>query len=356
MSSQYQDITQSFLQALRASAAGQQTSLPFIRHEYSPISVVGNEEIFQVLVIGGSVYKSAMLQKIGDRLYILSQTDGDLPVFATGQQFLDFCVGLVDKHIRVVGINMAFPLHPSFVDGRLEGNLAFATKEHIFEGLIGEPIAQRIAEAVEAERGQKIVTAVANDTICLLLSGLTRMKWDQVAAGIVGTGMNFALFLDEQTLVNLESANFSDFELSPEAKVVDAASSQPGKGVFEKEISGGYLHLLFNAGLKLRGIDHPELENTRQIDLVASGSFGAATELADELLARSAGLVAAHIAAVTLFLDRPTSFVMEGSLFWKGYRYRERVLRQVAELVPQHDVLYLNVPDSGVLGGGKLVG
>jgi len=356
MTNTYKEIAQAFLNELQQAAAGQTTSLPFIRHEYSPLSEVQEDEIFQVLVVGGSIYKSAMVQKVEGRLYVLSQMGGTLPVFLTAEQFLEFCVEQVDKHTRVLAINMAFPLTPSFVDGRLEGHLAFATKEHTFEGLIGEPIAQRIVQAVREARGQEIVAAVANDTICLLLSGLTRMKWDQVAAGIVGTGMNFALFLEENTLVNLESANFSGFELSPEAKLVDAASSQPGKGVFEKEVAGAYLHQVFNTGLRLRGIEHPEIENTQQIDAIAMNGTGEAQKWADEVLERSASLVAAHIAAVTMFLDRPTSFVMEGSLFWKGYRYRERVLRVVSELVPKYDVLYVNVPDSGILGGGKLLG
>src|SRR5690606_31623185 len=96
MTNTYKEVAPTFLQELQQAATGEPTSLPFIRHDYSPLSEVQDDEIFQVLVVGGSIYKSAMVQKVEGRLYVLSQTGGALPVFLTGDQFLGFCVEQVD--------------------------------------------------------------------------------------------------------------------------------------------------------------------------------------------------------------------------------------------------------------------
>lgn len=100
------------------------------------------------------------------------------------------------------------------------GHWDLGQKNMCFEGLIGEVVGLAIEKKVLEVRQQQIHVGMANDTICLLLSGLTHTWWDHVAAGIVGTGLNFALFLDQHTLVNLESANFSKFEQLPEGKIM----------------------------------------------------------------------------------------------------------------------------------------
>ena len=348
-------IAEAFNKELTEAKNGQKTSLPFIRHQYSNTDIGANSALFQVLVIGGSFYKSALVQKKRGRYYIKNKKEGNQPVFKTKADFLTFVASHIDPTVTHVGINFAFPLTPFFRDGLLDGTLEFGTKEHAFTGLMGEVVGEQIEQYVAKQGGQKIRVGIANDTICLLLSGLTQFDWDQVAAGICGTGLNFALFLDEHTLVNLEAANFDKFEISPEAAIVDKRSLKPGSALTEKEVSGAYLHQIFNEGIKLKGIKHSPLATTEEIDAVAESETGEAQVYADYLLKRSAGLLAAQIAGITQFLNRDTSFVMEGSLFWKGYKYRERVEAFVREMIPERNVSYIHIPDSGIFGGAKLV-
>ena len=53
-------IQLNFCKELEEAKAGKKTSLPFIFHALSDCPVATENEIFQVMVIGGSVYKQAM--------------------------------------------------------------------------------------------------------------------------------------------------------------------------------------------------------------------------------------------------------------------------------------------------------
>ena len=355
MNTLFSSITSSFTQELQDAQSGKKTSLPFIRHEYLANKATADGEVFQVLVIGGSVYKSALIKKRGNTFVTLEKFEGRQPIFKTKEDFLTFAASKIDPGVTLVGINFAFPLTPFFRDGYLDGKLGFGTKEHAFEGLIGETVGEAIEEAVFKTFNKKVRVGIANDTICLLLSGLTRYFWNQVAAGIVGTGLNFALFLDDHTPVNLEAANFNKFTQSKEAAIVDKRSMTPGNAWAEKEVSGAYLHQLFNEGIRLRGLQVAPIASTDQIDEIAKNESGEAKTYALELLERSAGIVAAEIAGITGFLKRDTAFVMEGSLFWKGYGFKDKVEQFVREILPEYSVSYIYIPDSGIMGAAKLV-
>ncbi|MCX8009160.1 MAG: hypothetical protein N3A54_05695 [Patescibacteria group bacterium] len=309
-----------------------------------------------MLVVGGSVYRSAIMKKRGNGIALLEKIEGTQPVFHTKEDFLSFIVSKMHPDVSVVGINFAYPLAPVFREGYLDGILQSGTKEHAFHGLMGEPVGETIEKAVYERLHQEIRVGIANDTICLLLSGLTQYEWHQIAAGIVGTGMNFALFLDDHTLVNLESANFDKFDLSPEVRIIDERSLNPGTALCEKEVAGAYLYQIFNEGKKRRGLNCPSLSSTDQIDELAKEKSDdpRVQDYANEVLQRSAHLVAAQIAGIVNFLKRDTAFIMEGSLFWKGYRYKERVEETVKQLA-SHPVSYVYLPDSGIMGAAKLV-
>lgn len=352
----YLSITKNIVNELQAGKQQQPTSYAYIPHQFSSHPIVQPGELFQVLVIGGSVYKSALVRKDEKGLHIESMEDGQQPVFDTEETFLKFVLEKTNPTIKVMGMNFAYALDPVFEKGRLDGIMVGGNmKDNAFAGLENKPLCSTIEAYILAQRGQQIVASAANDTICLLLSGLTQYDWDQVAAGIVGTGMNFALFQDRETMVNLESAHFDKFELTPEGKLVDDESPNKGRALTEKEVAGAYLHKLFNAGLKLRGIQHEALTSTEQIDNIAENDTGEAGKFANELIDRSVGLVSAQISGITQFLGRDTAFVMEGSLFWKGYKYREKVERLVRQIIPNYNVSYIHIPDSGIFGGAKLV-
>lgn len=351
-----QQITNNFIEEIEMAKEGRTSSLPFIVHTLPSQPLVSEKEHFQTLIIGGSVYQSAICSYTGTTLTIHSRTNGLKPMFNSRQDLMTFIEEMLEPEIRVLAINFAYPLAPYFVNDKLDGRLIQEMKENKFEGLIGEAIGETTEAYIKEKLGRDIVVTVANDTICTLLSGLHQMSWEEAACGIVGTGMNFAFFLDNGQPVNLESANFDKFPLSPYGAIVDSQSSFPGKGLFEKEISGGYLYQHFN----LYEQDHKEnvhISSTKELDMFAQTCNGSGScEFATELLDRSAAYVAAQIAAITKYKKRDMTFMMAGSLFWKGFNYKETVTKYVKELIPAYNVNFTSVESCEIYGAAKLAG
>ncbi|HCS79327.1 TPA: hypothetical protein DIV55_06345 [Patescibacteria group bacterium] len=341
-------VTSSFLKELRLGKAGKPDSLRFIRHQISSSPTVQPNELFQVLTIGGTMCKNTLLRKTSDNFIIVQQTKLKQPGFNTAAIFLDFLNSQLHPNVKVLGLNFAFPLNPTTRDGRLDGLLVAGTKEHTFAGLVGKTVGETIEVFMKKKNNRKVKISCANDTICLLLSGLTQTHWQGLAAGIVGTGLNFAIFLDEHTLVNLEAANFNKFTVSETGKWIDLASKKPGAALFEKEISGAYLFQHFNllTGLKIN--------STEELHKIAEGKSNYAG-IAQRLFNRSAMLVSCQIAGITKFYKNNITFVMEGSLFWKGWKHRETVTKHVAQLIPEYQVNFVEIENSGILGAAKLV-
>ena len=55
------------------------------------------------------------------------------------------------------------------------------------------------------------------------------------------------------------------------------------------------------------------------------------------------------------FSNRDLVFIMQGSLYWKGYNYKESVEKKVIELCPKYRASYENVLHSDLFGAAKLV-
>ncbi|CAN5179494.1 hypothetical protein BH11PAT1_BH11PAT1_2610 [soil metagenome] len=347
-----QTITTNFLQELQVSEAGKTTSLACIKHTLAATPLVTDSEVFQVLTIGGSVFKKALLKKQHDQLIILSNEEKLQSPFPTEQSLLEFVARELDLTVKTVAINFAYPLAPLFENGKLDGMLIMGSKENTFMGLVGKKLCQTIETYIAKEKNQTIVASCANDTICLLLSGLVEKSPSEIAAGIVGTGMNFAMFSDYTTAINLEAANFDKFDQSNEGKLIDQESAAPQSAVFEKEISGAYLYRHYN--LRAKAHNFAPISSSIELDNLARQASPEG-KLATIVLTYSAELVACTISAITLFKQKPLTFVMEGSLFWKGYQYKEIVAKTVAELIPEFPVTYISIADSYFLGPAKLV-
>lgn len=271
------------------------------------------------------------------------QTGGPIPVFDTKETFLSFVEPLIDPDISVVAINFAYHIFPRFDRGWLDGVLVSGAKEHRFEGLVGERVGYAIEQHLKNRRQVKVV--LANDTICLLLSGLATCQKNELAAGVVGSGVNFAIFLGDTAAVNLESANFNTFMQSEEARTIDQISVNPGRALFEKETSGVYLYQLYNA----RTNGH--VRSTEELHALARKG----DVVAQEFFTRSAQLVSCQVAGITQFYGHDTTFVMEGSVFWKGWNYQEQVAKTVKQLVPEYQISFVKIPDSDIFGASHLV-
>lgn len=351
------NITQNYINDLEHAAGGDRSTLHYIKNVVSASPFVKIGETFQSMSIGGTNFKSATIRKTENGLDMLKLNEKvQPPIFETKEDFLRFVKENLVENIRVLAINFAYPLEPVFENGKLEGILLYATKEHKFEGLIGQNVSTELENYLKKELERDVKVAIANDTICLLLSGKTQVAGDNLAAGIVGTGLNFAFFADSTTLINTETGGFGNFKPSPTTEKIDADSIIKGVHLFEKEIAGAYLFRHFNFLAKEKGYFIAPLENTKQVtDLAAREDGSQACLLAQEILRHSAQLASCAIAGITKYKKQDMHFVVVGSLFWKGDGYKTVVRETVMQLVPEYKVEFLGIENSDLLGAAKLV-
>lgn len=350
-------ITDAFVAEIAEARSGRPSSLPHIVHTLPEQALVTPEEPFQVMVIGGSVYQSAVCTFVDGKLQIAKRSNGEKPVFTTKEDFLTFIDSLYDRSITKIAMNFAFPLEPQYDGHILDGILTHAVKENPFLGMIGAPIGATVSQYLEQRHGTPVAVSVANDTICTLLSGLHEHYPEELACGIVGTGINFAYFMEPNTPVNLETANFDAFVQSEYGKQIDEESVHPGKVLFEKEIAGAYLYQHFNAYAHEHGLPN-RVQSTRELDEFAKtcNGTGGLCEFTKDLLERSAQLTAVQVAAIVKTQKRDMKFIMAGSLFWKAWLFRETVQETVARLVPEYSVEFIGVESCEIFGAAKLLG
>lgn len=350
-----QTIQEKFLEELKDAEAGKDVSLSYIRHEIPKTSLVKDGETFQVIVIGGSVFKKALFKKEHNTIILVDRVEMPQPQFLTKEDFLKVVHAELDPNVRHVALNFAYPMTPVFEHGKLDGILIRGVKENTFTGLVGQKVGESIEEYMENEYQRKVSISVANDAICLLLSGRTQFSSTNIAGGIVGTGMNFALFHNENTLINLEAANFNNFTQTDAGAYVDKHSASPGASILEKEISGGYLFKQFNYIIEKEAIDHSLLTSTADLDLMAQSNNPEIANIANSLIEKSAALVACVMGAIATFKGTDTVFIMEGSLFWNANRYKDLVKQNLLHLAPNLTITFGKVEDSPLYGGAKLI-
>lgn len=355
---QIQELTEvrdNFLQEMQHAAKGQKTSLPFIKHTLStqPVATEGNQ--FQVMIIGGSIFRNAIFKKTDTGIEVVEQSRGTLPVFTSKELFLQFIEQQLNPTMTIVSINFAYPLHPVSINNILDGELVWGSKEHTFDGLIGEKVGATIAEHVKTKLGRDIVVSIANDTICLLLSGLGENTWNETACGIVGTGLNFAFFIDEHTAVNLETAEFDKFEVSESTAELDKKSVSPGSALLEKETSGAYLFQKYNIAVSAQNIETAPLTATDELDIIVTDENHPGHAIAKEIVERSAQFTAMQISGIMEYHQQSINFVMAGSLFWKAAEYKDNVERYIKQLSPTYTATFTKNENAELIGAARLV-
>lgn len=348
-------VKDQFLSDLYQSSSGQNSSLLFIRHHVTTTPLVKSGDIIQVLVIGGTNFQKALIQKVDNQARIISHEQELQPQFATKADLMTFLATHIDPNVEVVAINFAYPLTPSLRNGMLEGTLESGSKENTFDGLVGESMGEEIETHMKHVHKRTIRVAVGNDVICLLLSGLNHHRWDAIAAGIVGTGLNLAMFLDKDTCVNIESANFNHFPQSETGKEIDRLSASPGTALYEKEVSGAYLYQYFNILAKKQDLPIQNINSSEQLNLLTHHGTRDVARLAREVLDHSASLASAQIAGILEFSKRDLTFIMQGSLYWRGNGYKESVENLVTKLVPDYHASYEHILNSDLIGAAELV-
>ncbi len=322
----------------------------FIRNQLPSHNAIPDNEIFQVIAIGGSHMKNALMQKKGDSINLLKKTKVKVPTFNDETTFLTF----VEKHLNIESshlvINLAQMLEPVIRGNIFDGRLVGSSKEHEFAGLIGKVVGEEVEKYIAQKLQRKIHVSVINDVTCLVLSGLQMSDWNIIVGGIVGTGVNFGYFLDRYTIINTESGAFRALRQTETGRALDKQSNKPGEFIFEKEVSGRYLFQHFNILLK----DY-QCSSTEKLSHIARSDDKNA-QIAQKLFERSASLIATHMTAIFMYKSQKNLvFAMEGSLFWEGWNYENMVIDYIQKLgVSAGSIKMVNIEDNSLFGAAQL--
>lgn len=345
-------ISANFLKELIMASKGKSFSLSFLKNPLPQQPLVFGKEIFQIIVIGGSVLKSVLIKFQQGKFTILFQKKETSPPLKTKKTLL--C--LIEKHlhpsVNLLSLNFAFPLKPKVRNNLLDGQLIRTTKEYQLKGLVNNLVAEELEKYIFQQQERRVRIVVANDTICLLLAGLSQTSWSNLLAGIVGSGTNFAFFVNEKMAVNLESGNFNHFPQTKTGKIIDQLSTNPGKQLFEKEVAGAYLFRHYNLLKKFSLIN-----STFELNQLAKkGDL-----LARKLFDHSASLIASQIAGIYFFKktgkeNLKLKIIMEGSVFWEGWRYKDKVLKYLNLLgIKKKKIEFIKIENSDVVGALELI-
>ncbi|MGB9609313.1 MAG: hexokinase family protein [Minisyncoccia bacterium] len=352
-------IAKNFCDELKKAYLNLPSSLSFFINPLPKPQVVLPNKIIQVMVFGGTIFKSTSVKSPDFKFKNDKIKKLKTPFFSNEKIFFDFIINQLNKKADYLAINFAYPLKPILRNNRLDGKLLYSTKEHNFGTLIGKNIGEEIKKYIYQKQKRIIKVTIINDVVALLLSGIFKNEnWQNLCAGIVGTGTNFAFFIDKKTAVNLESGNFNKFPLTLTGKIINQNSSEPNKQLFEKEIAGAYLYLHYNL-IKNKDNFNTPLKST--IELSKKAKKG--DILAKKILEHSASLIASQIAGTYQFKKLQTNnphlklkIIMEGSLFWQGYQYQNYIRRYLKFLDGlDKKIEFIKIKNSQILGVIKLL-
>ncbi|PSO43932.1 MAG: hypothetical protein BRC23_02505 [Parcubacteria group bacterium SW_4_49_11] len=351
-------ITQNLLHAIEGARPGEMSQgVSSIPNPLPPQTLVEDGEAFQIMVVGGTTFQSARARFTNGELVIDETRECELPLLETRQTFLSLIETYIEGDISVLALNYSFPIQAFVRDNRLDGTALRSVKHHQLEGLLGQPVGQEIEDYLNPTREYPLSVTCAHDTTSLLLAGRQHTHKEHPVGGVIGTGMNFA-FLEDERVINLESGNFSDFPQTETGKRVDAESDTSGEQQFEKEVAGAFLPWHYNIFVKEHSsLDGEPISDAAQLSELAENGDQFFQDIARRLMRRSARLAACQMAALFHFRGREhTTFIMEGSLFWEGWKYRQTITRTLKLLdVPSSAIRFVYVPNSSLLGAGQLV-
>lgn len=338
-----------FVEELIAAKRGAPSSLSYIQNVAPRRAFVEPGTRYQALVVGGTEYKTAIMPAAGQDQKFSDFSEGPVPLFNTAKDFFEFIIRLLDPHINTLAINFAFPITSQVRDGCLDGILVKGVKDHRFENLVGKQVGMETESYIQAEKQRRLRVILANDAVCLALLA--------PAGAIVGSGLNMAFQEDQSTIINVESGDYKGFTQTETGRAIDARSEDPGVHMAEKETAGKYLYRHFNVLKDSSDLVTGELTSTRELDTLARTQESPEALAARALFMRSAQLVATQIAGLYVYKGKkPLTMVIDGSVFWKGYKYKETVEDTLISLgIPQTGVTFIHVENVALHGAARLV-
>lgn len=257
-------VAEAFAGELEKALQGQESSLRILPSYLSSPS--GQEQGDYVAVdFGGTNIRVMLISLVGNGRYTINERVGrpladvkggyDLTSpSATGEQLFAFVAELVGNVVDAerdypLGLTFSYPMRQEAID---KASLIEWTKEIKTAATVGKDIKSMLKRALLGRGLHRIKpVAIINDTVAALMAGA--YSHPEVCMGsICGTGHNSCY--REVTLyaasgfpmiVNTESGNFSLAGGNRYDRLLDQASLDSGRQLFEKMVSGKYMGELF---------------------------------------------------------------------------------------------------------------
>jgi len=320
----------------------------------------------------------------------------------TWEEFLDqVSDAILPFTRRAKRVGLCFSYAAEILPNR-DGRVIRLTKQVEIAGSDNQELGRDLSAALAAKGAPGVEFLVLNDTVAALLGGVAELEgevFDGYVGLIYGTGVNTcyveardnlhkvtAPWTRENMIVNMESARFDGAAMSDFDKRLDENSMDPGLCHYEKMVSGRYGGEVVFHALRLaaeEGLFSPTLASHIQalegLTLVQADAFAArpygdnvlanacATEadreavyaIIDAVTERSARLVCANLGGILLQTGggrqahRPVCVVAEGSTFYKGCLFRDKLVRfcqeELAGKLGLH-LVFRQVKDANLLG------
>jgi hexokinase len=406
-----EEILDAFQSEMAAGLAGDPSSLKMIPSFVSVDRAVPHDTPVVVLDAGGTNLRVARVTFGSDGTVDIDgpQEGGKLKTHdmpgaketITKEAFFKAVAGLlapVAGALPHIGFCFSYPAE---ITPDCDGKLIHWTKEIKVPELEGQFVGGGLLESLGDSAGARTIT-VLNDTIATLLAGKSQGgagSYSSYVGFILGTGTNTAYIEQNANItkrddlaagglqaINVESGNFAKCVQTDIDKAFDHSTANPGQHMFEKMISGGYLGGLtlevlraasregvFSSGLAERIASMSEL-STKAIDDFAKNPCGcgpfdverldvddceAVLRLYVAVVKRAALLTAANISAAVVKsgcgsdAGSPVCVNVDGSTFYKTYRFPELVHRHLRELLGRKRGLHyevVQVNDAPIVG------
>lgn len=283
-----------------------------------------------------------------------------------------------------LGFTFSFAVTQSSIKS---GNLIEWTKGFATQGCVGNDPAVLLQSALVRLNLPLVVEALCNDTVGTLMANAYQKKSKDCRIGVIlGTGTNAAYSdpSEDDLIINIE---WGGFDKLPRKTVydeeVDRASGNPGRQLLEKLVSGLYLgevaRLAALDALKNKPVSTilqcPGSIETADLSYLLAGDenyvsksnlssltkseLNVLAAISGAVLDRSAAVAAAVLAGVihkaTKGMGKLRSEVgIDGSLFTKGHKYKERLLGHLKRFYPDEEIT-LDFSEDGSGMGAALV-
>lgn len=399
-----QQVVDVFLSEMDAGLAGRDSSLRMIpTYIETDNELVSNQKVVAIDA-GGTNFRTATVY-FDDNLKMVCENlkNGKMPAVDQElgkKEFFETMAAYLEEYKNAAEkIGFCFSYAVEIFPDK-DGKLLEWSKEIKAPEVIGEMVGRNLLEAMGTP-GKPLV--VLNDTVATLLAGKAATagkQYDTYIGFILGTGTNTAYIeLNDNILktpnlqsgasqvINIESGAFGNPPRTDIDLLFDSQTKNPGRYVFEKMFSGGYLGGLCTTALKqaakegvfaveitARTIALPEL-TSEEVNNFVSGTDPAQNPLTGALLTdedrteaaviieglieRASKLVAANLAAVILktgkakSAEKPVLMTIEGTTFYKLKDFQVKFEKYLQEYLSGENQRYyeiVEVENSSLIG------